>query len=87
MRCWLVHWKMISMGTQGKMKPEDQIKALNIYVNKLDISMAKPLLVELYPSKLTETIISHWNLHAIGSRKLILCSPKRQENVENCCVC
>jgi len=36
-----LHWKMISMGTQGKIKVEDQIKALYIYVDKLDVKVGK----------------------------------------------
>jgi len=44
-------WKMISVGTQGKVKPKDQIRALYIYINKLDTVMTKSLLTELYPSK------------------------------------
>jgi len=41
-------WKMINMRMQGQMKEEDQVHALHIYIDKLDIKMAKPLLMELY---------------------------------------
>jgi len=43
-------WKMINMGTQGQVKESDQVWALHIYVDKLDVRMAKPLLSNLYPS-------------------------------------
>jgi len=44
-------WKMINLGVQGKVKPEDQIKTLYLYMVKLDMIMAKLLLTTLYPSK------------------------------------
>jgi len=46
-----LQWKMIHLGTQGKVKPEDQIKVLHIYVDADNINMAKPLFLALYPSK------------------------------------
>jgi len=45
-----LQWMMINMGTQGPMKPEDQVHALHIYVDELDLTMAKPLLMALYES-------------------------------------
>jgi len=45
-----LHWKMISMGTQGQVKEEDQVQALHLFVDELDAQMAKPLLTALYPS-------------------------------------
>jgi len=44
-------WKMINMGTQGQVKEADQVRALHLYVNELDVRMAKPLLSGLYPSR------------------------------------
>jgi len=44
-------WKMINTGIQGQVKEEDQIRALHLYVNKLDLKMAKPLLMALYESQ------------------------------------
>jgi len=43
-------WKMILCGTQGMIPKEQQIKALYVYVDKLDVPMAKPLLMLLYAS-------------------------------------
>jgi len=49
-----LRWKMIHMGTQGKVKPEDQIKALHVYIDADNVNMVKPLLSTLYLSKLGE---------------------------------
>jgi len=48
-------WKMIHLGTQGKVKPEDQMKALHVYMDEANLTMAKPLLTAIYPSKPGET--------------------------------
>jgi len=45
-----LHWKMISLGIQGMVKQEDQVKALPIYVNEMDMLIAKLCLVTLYES-------------------------------------
>jgi len=44
-------WKMISIGTQGSIPQEQQVKALHLYIDKLDAAQAKPLLMNLYTSK------------------------------------
>jgi len=44
-------WKMISMGTQGSVPKEQQVKALHLYVDALDVGLAKPRLTALYTSK------------------------------------
>jgi len=41
-------WKMISLGTQGKIPKENQVRALHVYVDKMDAPSAKPRLMELY---------------------------------------
>jgi len=41
---------MINMGTQGPVKLEDQVHVLHIYVDKLNLKMANPLLMALYKS-------------------------------------
>jgi len=43
-------WKMINMGTQGKVKEEDQVQVLHLFIDELNIEMAKPLLMALYES-------------------------------------
>jgi len=47
-RLW---WKMISMGVQGLVPKEQQVKVLHLYVDKLDVALAKPCLMEVYTSK------------------------------------
>jgi len=42
------------MGTQGQVKESDQVCALHLYVDALDVWMAKPLLSALYPSRPSE---------------------------------
>jgi len=39
---------MILLGMQGSIPKEQQIKALHVYVDELDATMAKPLLMQLY---------------------------------------
>jgi len=43
---------MISMGVQGSVPKEQQVKVLHLYINKLDVALAKPRLMEVYTSKL-----------------------------------
>jgi len=41
---------MISMGVQGSIPKEQQVKALHLYVDELDAALAKPRLMEVYTS-------------------------------------
>jgi len=43
-----LHWKMISLGTQGKIAKENQACALHVYVDELDVNAAKPHLLAVY---------------------------------------
>jgi len=43
-----LQWKMITLGTQGKIPKENQVQALHVYVDKLDVTAAKPRLLEIY---------------------------------------
>jgi len=47
-----LRWKTISIGSQGPIPKEQQVKALHIYVDELDVNMAKLLLTALYASKM-----------------------------------
>ena len=49
-----LRWKMILLGTQGTVPENKKIKALHVYVDELDVPMAKPLLMRLYASKTEE---------------------------------
>jgi len=42
---------MISIGAQGSIPKAQQVKALHLYIDKLDATLTKPLLMELYTSK------------------------------------
>ncbi len=46
-----LRWKMISMGMQGSVPNDQQVKVLHLYVDKLDATIAKPRLMEVYTSK------------------------------------
>jgi len=43
-----LRWKMISLGTQGKIPPENQVRALHVYVDEMDVTAAKLRLTALY---------------------------------------
>jgi len=49
---------MISLGMQGPVKSEDQVKALHIYVDKMDVPWQKLLLMALYESHSSNDNIS-----------------------------
>ena len=44
----------MSIGAQGSIPKEQQVRALHLYIDELDLSLAKPLLMQLYTSKPTE---------------------------------
>jgi len=46
-----LRWKMISHGSQGAIPKNQQVKALHVLVDELDVPMAKPLILALYTSK------------------------------------
>jgi len=39
---------MISLGMQGKIPKENQVRTLHVYVDEMDMAVAKPYLTELY---------------------------------------
>jgi len=47
-------WKTISQGLQGTIPKNMQVKALHVLVDKLDVPMAKPLLMALFMSNPSE---------------------------------
>jgi len=47
-----LQWKTISIGSQGKIPEAQQVQALHVLVDKLDVNMAEPLLTTLYASKM-----------------------------------
>jgi len=46
-------WKTISQGSQGTIPKDQQVKALHVLVDELDVAIAKPLITALYTSKPT----------------------------------
>jgi len=46
-----LRWKMISMGAQGMIPKNQQVKALHVYMDELDVAVAKPRLSAVYMSK------------------------------------
>ena len=50
-------WKMISLGTQGKIPKENQVRALHIYVDEMDVAVAKPQLTDFM--KATHKLAMH----------------------------
>jgi len=42
---------MISLGTQGSVPKDQQVKVLHLYMDELDATVAKPRLMEVYTSK------------------------------------
>jgi len=83
-----LHWKMIILGIQGQVKPEDQVHALHIYVDKMDVAMAKPLLMEMYPSRpsLTHKFLLHICLCLVLELDMVL-NIKGHKNVDKLHAC
>jgi len=81
-------WKMINMGTQGQVKELDQVQALHLYVDKLDVCMVKPLLSNLYPSRPCDdhTFPLHIRMRLVPEIDLVL-NLKGQKNVDKLRAC
>jgi len=83
-----LHWKMILLGMQGTVLDDQKIKALHMYIDKLDVLMAKPLLMQLYASKTAdghEFPLSIW-MCLVPEIDTIL-NTKGQKNVEKLQAC
>jgi len=63
-----LQWKMISLGTQGAIPKENQVRALHMYVDKMDANMAKPLLLQVYMSNAGQLLLPTSHQNASGSR-------------------
>jgi len=83
-----LQWKMINMGTQGSVKLEGQICTLHIYVDELDLTMAKPLLMALYEScpSVDHVFPLHVQMWLVPEINLVL-NIKGCKNVEKLQVC
>jgi len=83
-----LRWKMINMGTQGQVKESDQVHALHLYVDELDVRMAKPLLSALYPSRPGDehTFPLHIRMHLVLEIDSVL-NLKGRKNVDKLRAC
>jgi len=79
---------MILHSTQGTILKEQQIKALHIYVNELGMPMAKPLLMNLYASKMEEdhNFALGIQMHLVPEIDMIL-NTKGRKNAEKLWAC
>jgi len=81
-------WKMISMGAQGSIPKDQQVKALHLYVDELDAMLAKPLLMNLYTSKPApcHSFPLHICMHLVPELDTIL-NTKGRNNANHLCAC
>jgi len=81
-------WKMITTGTQGQIKEEDCIHALHLYIDELDVKMAKPLLMALFTScpSLDHIFPLHIQMHLVPKIDSVL-NIKGWKNVEKLHAC
>ncbi len=75
-----LRWKMISQGSQGAIPKEQQVKALHVLVDELDVPMAKPLLLALYTSKpgATHKFPLHIRMRIVPEIDMVLNTKGRQ---------
>jgi len=83
-----LHWKTISHGSQGAIPKDQQVKALHMLVNELDIQMAKPLIMAFYTSKLDadHKFPLHIWMQIIPEMDAVL-NTKGHQNVDKLCTC
>jgi len=81
-----LHWRTINIGLQGPIPVEQQVKALHVYVDELDVQMAKPLLMTLYTSRTSpghKFPLNVW-MHLVPELDTVL-NTKGQKNVNKLC--
>jgi len=81
-------WKTISQGSQGSIPKEQQVRALHVLVNKLNISMAKPLIMALYASKTSKDhkFPLHIWMHLVPEMDAVL-NTKGRHNIDKLWAC
>jgi len=79
---------MISIGAQGSVPPEQQVKALHLFVDELDAAQAKPLLMSLYANNLEpgHKVPLHIHMRLIPELDSIL-NTKDRNNADQLCAC
>jgi len=83
-----LHWKTISHRSQGSIPKDQQVKALHVLVDELDVNLAKPLLTTLYSSKLSQDhkFPLHIQMHLVPEMDGVL-NTKGRQNAEKLCSC
>jgi len=81
-----LRWKMISHGSQGAIPKEQQVKALHVLIDKLDVLMAKPLIMALCTSNPTANhqFPLHIRMRLVPEMDMVL-NTKGRENVDKLC--
>jgi len=83
-----LYWKMISLGIQGPVKPEDQVKVLHDFVDEMDAAITKPRLMEVYSSWPKEDhnfLLKIW-MRLVLEMDLVL-NTKGCKNIDKLCAC
>jgi len=79
---------MINMGTQRAVKLEDQVCALHVFIDELDVTMAKPLLMAVFAScpSVDHVFPLHVQMRLVPEIDLVL-NMKGQKNVDKLHAC
>jgi len=83
-----LRWHTINIGLQGPILADQQVKALHVYVNELNVQMAKPLLMTLYASRTTpghKFPLNVW-MYLVPELDTVL-NNKGRKNVDKLCTC
>jgi len=77
-----------ALGIQGPVKHEEQVKALHIYVDEMDMSIARPQLMEVYDSQLSTDpkFPLQICMQLVPEMDTVL-NTKGQKNVNKLCAC
>jgi len=83
-----LQWKMITLGTQGKIPKENQVRALHVYIDELDIHTAKPRLLEVYAGNAStnHNFPLHIQMHLVPDIDSIL-NTQGCRKIDKLCTC
>jgi len=72
---------MITLGTQGKIPKENQVRALHVYVDELDVHAVKPHLLEIYAGNAStnHNFPLHIRMHLVPEIDLVLNTQGRRK--------
>jgi len=79
---------MISHGSQGAIPKDQQVKALHVLMDKLDVPMAKPLLMALYTNNpmINHQFPLHIRMRLVPEMDAVL-NTKGQQNINKLRAC